>query len=112
MENSKKLPNLPIFEKESAIVAALEKNQVVIVAGATGSGKSTQLAKIVLKAGLGQKIAHTQPRRLAARTLAARVAAELNMPIGSGVGLELRFVNETSENDCITFLTDGLLLSK
>ena len=112
MENSKNLPNLPIFEKESAIVAALEKNQVVIVAGATGSGKSTQLAKIVLKAGLGQKIAHTQPRRLAARTLAARVADELNMPIGSGVGLELRFVNETSENDCITFLTDGLLLSK
>ena len=112
MENCTILPNLPIFEKEAEIIAALKENQVVIVAGATGSGKSTQLGKIILKAGLGKKIAHTQPRRLAARTLAARVAAELNCAIGNGVGLELRFVNETSGDDLITFLTDGLLLSK
>lgn len=104
--------HLPIFEKKTQLVESLKKNQVIIVSGSTGSGKSTQLAKIVLDAGLGKKIAHTQPRRIAARALAERVSHELNCKIGQGVGLELRFVNETSGNDWITFLTDGLLLSK
>lgn len=103
--------HLPIFEKENEIFNALKKHSVVLVSGATGSGKSTQLGKLALKHGFS-KIAHTQPRRLAAQTLAYRVAQELNVNVGQGVGLSLRFIDQTSPNDFVTFLTDGLLLAK
>jgi len=105
---------LPITAHLPAIRAALDSHQVVVVAGETGSGKTTQLPKLCLDAGFGRRgaIAHTQPRRLAARAVAARLAEELAVPLGEQVGYAVRFSDRTSDSTLIKVLTDGLLLTE
>ncbi|MEN8257694.1 MAG: ATP-dependent RNA helicase HrpA [Thermodesulfobacteriota bacterium] len=105
--------NLPIVAERQAIIAAIKKHQVVIIAGDTGSGKTTQLPKMCLDAGRGveQKIGCTQPRRIAATSIAARVAEELGES-GSVVGYKIRFRNQTSAATRIKFMTDGILLAE
>ncbi|MFA9477668.1 ATP-dependent RNA helicase HrpA [Phycisphaerales bacterium AB-hyl4] len=105
---------LPIVAAREEIAAAIREHQVVIVCGATGSGKSTQLPKLCLDIGRGVHglIGHTQPRRLAARSLASRVADELNSPMGEHVGYKVRFNDTTSPNGYIKLMTDGILLAE
>ena len=107
-------PELPITSRRGAILEALADRQVLIVAGDTGSGKSTQLPQYCLELGRGIAglIAHTQPRRLAARALAARVAEELGQPVGRSVGFRVRFADQVSEATRLVLLTDGLLLAE
>ena len=114
---SKKLPkitypNLPVSEKVDEIKKLIDDNQVIVVAGETGSGKSTQLPKICLDLGLGKRglIGHTQPRRLAARSIASRVATEIQD--SSKVSYKIRFSDQTSDNTLIKVMTDGVLLSE
>ncbi|TWI55665.1 ATP-dependent helicase HrpA [Pseudomonas duriflava] len=106
--------NLPIAAKRDEIKAALEKHQVVVIAGETGSGKTTQLPKICLEMGRGTKglIGHTQPRRLAARSVAARVAEEIGTPLGELVGYQVRFEDQSNERSLIKLMTDGILLAE
>lgn len=106
--------DLPLKAQHDAILEALEKSQVVIVAGETGSGKSTQLPQYCLESGRGLAgmIAHTQPRRLAARALAARIAEELNQPVGRTVGFKVRFADQLSNATRLVLMTDGLLLAE
>ncbi|MDY7000036.1 MAG: ATP-dependent helicase, partial [Actinomycetota bacterium] len=106
-------PDLPVSERRDAIAAAIAANQVVIVAGETGSGKTTQLPKICLELGRGVRgtIGHTQPRRLAARTVAARIAEELGTPLGETVGYTVRFTDQASDRTLIRLMTDGILLA-
>jgi ATP-dependent helicase HrpA len=107
-------PELPITVHVDEIRDHLESAQVVVVAGETGSGKTTQLPKICLAAGLGRKgmIGHTQPRRLAARTVAARIAEECAVPLGAEVGYAVRFSEMVSDRTRIKLITDGLLLTE
>ena len=107
-------PDLPIAAHFDAIVDLLRRCQVVVVAGETGSGKTTQLPKACLAAGLGRRgaIAHTQPRRLAARTVAARIADELGVQLGAEVGYAVRFEDRTSPGTVVRLMTDGLLLAE
>lgn len=106
--------SLPISHKLEEISSLLQSHQVVIVAGETGSGKSTQLPKICLHLNLAKKgrIGHTQPRRLAARNVAARVADELQTELGDVVGYHVRFHDQFNENTKIKVMTDGILLSE
>ena len=104
-------PELPVSAAREEIAAAIRDHQVVIVAGATGSGKTTQLPKICLELGR-ERIAHTQPRRLAARTIAERVAEELNVEIGDLVGYKVRFTDQVSDATRIALMTDGILLNE
>ena len=106
--------DLPISEHAEEIAALLSANQVVVVAGETGSGKTTQLPKICLAAGFGvdRMIAHTQPRRLAARTVATRIAEELSVTLGEEVGYAVRFTDKVGRNTRVKLLTDGLLLAE
>ncbi|QBR73751.1 ATP-dependent RNA helicase HrpA [Microbacterium sediminis] len=104
-------PELPVSAARDEIAAALRENQVVIVAGATGSGKTTQLPKIALELGR-TRIAHTQPRRLAARTIAERVAEELQVELGGIVGYKVRFTDQISDATRIALMTDGILLNE
>jgi ATP-dependent helicase HrpA len=104
-------PELPVSAARDEIARAIEGNQVVIVAGATGSGKTTQLPKICLELGR-TSIAHTQPRRLAARTIAERIAHELQVPLGGLVGYKVRFTDQVSADTRIALLTDGILLNE
>lgn len=104
-------PELPVSAARDEIAAALRAHQVVIVAGATGSGKTTQLPKIALELGR-QRIAHTQPRRLAARTIAERVAEELQVELGGLVGYKVRFTDQVSDATRIALMTDGILLNE
>jgi len=106
--------NLPISQRQEEIAAAIKDNQVVILAGETGSGKTTQLPKICLSLGYGEKglIGHTQPRRIAARTVADRIASELKTPLGDGVGYQVRFSDKSSKNTRIKLMTDGVLLAE
>ncbi|KZY28629.1 ATP-dependent RNA helicase HrpA, partial [Oleiphilus sp. HI0043] len=107
-------PQLPVSQKVDDISKAIKDNQVVIVAGETGSGKTTQLPKACLQAGLGRKglIGHTQPRRLAARTVSTRLAEELNSPLGDLVGYQVRFTDQVSDSTLIKVMTDGILLNE
>ncbi len=105
---------LPVSSRRREIAVAIATNQVVIVCGETGSGKTTQLPKICLELGRGMKgmIGHTQPRRIAASTTANRIAKELNSAIGDVVGYKIRFTDKTSPNACIKLMTDGILLAE
>ncbi|HEY6556386.1 MAG TPA: ATP-dependent RNA helicase HrpA [Polyangiaceae bacterium] len=107
-------PELPISARVADIRAAIAAHQVVIVAGATGSGKTTQLPKIALEAGRGTErlIGVTQPRRIAATSVAARVASELEGPLGGVVGYQIRFEDRTTPSTRVKFMTDGILLAE
>ncbi|MFT5606438.1 MAG: ATP-dependent helicase HrpA [Parvicella sp.] len=106
--------NLPISARADELTELIKQHQVVVVAGETGSGKSTQLPKLCLAAGQGTfgQIAHTQPRRIAARSISERLAQELNCEVGKGVGFRVRFSEKCSDQDYIKVLTDGMLLSE
>lgn len=104
-------PELPVSAARDEIARAIADHQVVIVAGATGSGKTTQLPKICLELGR-TKIAHTQPRRIAARTIAERIAHELEVPLGGAVGYKVRFTDQVSADTQIALVTDGILLNE
>ena len=105
---------LPVSERRDDIMNAIRDNQVVIIAGETGSGKTTQIPKMCLDLGLGEKglIGHTQPRRLAARSVAERIAEELGQKIGETVGYQVRFTSEVGEHSAIKLMTDGILLAE
>ncbi|MFD8386472.1 ATP-dependent RNA helicase HrpA [Streptomyces sp. NPDC059679] len=105
---------LPVSQKKDDILAAVRDHQVVIVAGETGSGKTTQIPKICLELGRGVKglIGHTQPRRIAARTVAERIAEELRSPLGESVGWKVRFTDQVSQDTHVKLMTDGILLAE
>ena len=105
---------LPVSERREDLMAAIAANQVTIIAGETGSGKTTQIPKMCLELGLGENglIGHTQPRRLAARTVAERIAEELGVEIGQEVGFQVRFTGEVSKATKVKLMTDGILLAE
>ncbi|MGN9791496.1 ATP-dependent RNA helicase HrpA [Streptomyces sp. OZ13] len=106
---------LPVSQKKDAILEAIRDHQVVIVAGETGSGKTTQIPKICLELGRGVRgmIGHTQPRRIAARTVAERVAEELDTPLGETVGWKVRFTDQVNQDATfVKLMTDGILLAE
>ena len=107
-------PDLPVSEKREDIKAAIDEHQVVIICGETGSGKTTQIPKICLELGRGVDglIGHTQPRRIAARTVASRIADELAVPTGQQVGFKVRFGDATSDKTLVKVMTDGILLAE
>jgi ATP-dependent RNA helicase HrpA len=105
---------LPVSQRKDEIAAAIRDHQVVIVAGETGSGKTTQLPKICLELGRGVtgQIGHTQPRRIAARSVAERIADELGTELGATVGYKVRFTDTSSDNTLVKVMTDGILLTE
>ena len=107
-------PELPISSRVEDITAAIAGHQVVIVAGATGSGKTTQLPKILLAMGRGRprQIGVTQPRRIAATSVAARVAREVGTELGTDIGYQIRFEDRSSRRTAVKFMTDGVLLAQ
>ncbi len=107
-------PDLPIISKKDEIIDSIKNNPVVIISGETGSGKTTQIPKLCIKAGQGQKgvIGCTQPRRIAAINVARRIAQELNEKIGQSVGYKIRFDDKTSDHTLIKMMTDGILLAE
>ena len=107
-------PDLPVSAAAEQICAAIKDHQVIIVAGETGSGKTTQLPKFCLQNGLGVSgaIAHTQPRRIAARTVAQRIAQEVGCELGAAVGYSVRFSDQTNPQSLLRVMTDGLLLTE
>ena len=107
-------PDLPVSDNVDVISEAIKHNQVVIIAGETGSGKTTQIPKICLELGRGVDglIGHTQPRRIAARTVASRIADELKSKVGEVVGYKVRFTDQVSERSYIKLMTDGILLAE
>ena len=107
-------PDLPVVAHRDVLLEAIRDHQVVVVAGETGSGKSTQLPKLCLELGLGVRglIGHTQPRRLAARAVAERVAEELGSPVGEAVGFTVRFTDTVGDDTFIKVMTDGILLAE
>ena len=107
-------PELPVAERRDEIAAAIAQHQVVIVAGETGSGKTTQIPKICLELGRGQQglIGHTQPRRLAARAVAMRIAQELGVELGDVVGYQVRFGDHVGPATRVKLMTDGILLNE
>ena len=106
--------DLPVSQHREQIMEQISTHQVVIVAGETGSGKTTQLPKMCLALGLADTgmIGHTQPRRIAARSVAERVADELGQDIGATVGYQVRFTSEVSEDTQLKVMTDGILLAE
>ena len=102
--------DLPVSQRKDEILAAIRDHQVVVIAGATGSGKTTQLPKMCLELGR-QSIAHTQPRRIAARSVAERIAEELGVELGAEVGYQVRFTDRASAETKIKVMTDGILLN-
>lgn len=107
-------PELPISQRREEIAELMRRHQTLVVCGETGSGKSTQLPKICLDAGLGRRgmIGHTQPRRLAARAVAARLSEELGTRIGDRVGFKIRFTDKTAPSTLVKLMTDGVLLAE
>lgn len=107
-------PELPISGAREALVAAIAAHPVVVICGATGSGKTTQIPKLCLEAGRGVRglIGHTQPRRLAARTVATRLAQELGSPLGEVAGYQVRFAEQLGPDPFIKVMTDGILLAE
>jgi len=107
-------PQLPVSGQREKLVQLIREHQVVILAGETGSGKTTQLPKLCIEAGrgVGGMIGHTQPRRLAARTVGQRIADELNVPLGQQVGFQVRFTEQVSDISHIKLMTDGILLAE
>ena len=107
-------PELPVSERREEISAAIREHPVVIVCGETGSGKTTQLPKICLELGRGVRgfIGHTQPRRIAARSVASRIAEELATPLGTAVGYKVRFTDRTRPEAYVKLMTDGILLAE
>ncbi len=107
-------PQLPVVARKDDIAAAIRDHQVVIVAGETGSGKTTQLPKICLEVGRGQAglIGHTQPRRIAARSVAERIAEELEVELGGAIGYQVRFTDQSSDSTLVKVMTDGILLNE
>ena len=106
---------LPVSAARDEIAEAVRSSQVVIVSGQTGSGKTTQLPKILLELGRGshgRQIVHTQPRRLAARTVAERIASEMGVTLGEEVGYQVRFTDESSPKTRLRVVTDGILLAQ
>ncbi len=106
--------DLPVSQKRDEILDAIKKHQVIVICGETGSGKTTQLPKMCLEAGLGVRamIGHTQPRRIAARSVATRIAQELKTVPGEVVGFKVRFADTLGDNSLIKLMTDGVLLSE
>ncbi|MBL7002904.1 MAG: ATP-dependent RNA helicase HrpA [Gammaproteobacteria bacterium] len=106
--------SLPFYESKDDILTALKNNQIVVLCGETGSGKTTQIPQLCFDLGLGQKaqIAHTQPRRLAARSVAQRIASESNTELGDKVGYKVRFSEQVSKDNALIVMTDGMLLSE
>ena len=107
-------PELPVSQRKDDIAAAIRDHQVVIVAGETGSGKTTQIPKICLELGRGVtgQIGHTQPRRIAARTVAERIAEELHTDLGDVVGYKVRFTDRSGDRTAVKLMTDGILLAE
>src|SRR5580658_4691878 len=107
-------PELPVSQRKDEILRAIRDHQVVIIAGETGSGKTTQIPKICLELGRGVagQIGHTQPRRLAARTVAERIAEELGSPLGETVGYKVRFTDVSADDTLVKLMTDGILLTE
>jgi ATP-dependent helicase HrpA len=107
-------PELPVSQRKDELAKAIAEHQVVIIAGETGSGKTTQLPKICLELGRGitGQIGHTQPRRIAARTVAERIAAELGTELGTAVGYKVRFADNSSDSTLVKVMTDGILLNE
>jgi len=107
-------PQLPVSQRKDEIAEVIRDNQVVIVAGETGSGKTTQLPKICLELGRGVtgQIGHTQPRRIAARTVAERIGEELGTEVGAAVGYKVRFTDKASDDTFVKVMTDGILLAE
>ncbi|WP_428034441.1 ATP-dependent RNA helicase HrpA [Amphritea sp.] len=107
-------PDLPVSARREEIAKAICEHQVVVIAGETGSGKTTQIPKICLELGLGRVglIGHTQPRRLAARTVANRIAEELQTSLGNTVGYQVRFTEQVADNTMVKLMTDGILLAE
>src|SRR5687768_12888715 len=105
---------LPVSRRRDDIRAAIRDHQVVVVAGETGSGKTTQLPKICMELGRGVRgqIGHTQPRRIAARTVAERIAEELGTPLGATVGYKVRFTDQVTDDTMVKVMTDGILLAE
>lgn len=115
LENLKiSYPDLPVSARREEILKLIAENQVVVIAGETGSGKTTQLPKMCLELGRGVNglIGHTQPRRIAARSVANRIAEELGSEMGSTVGYKVRFNDQVSENTLVKLMTDGILLAE
>ncbi|NQW34865.1 MAG: DEAD/DEAH box helicase, partial [Methylophilales bacterium] len=106
--------DLPVSQRLEDIKNCIFENQVTILCGETGSGKTTQLPKICLALGRGRKkiIGHTQPRRIAARSVATRIAEEINTPLGEVVGFKVRFTDKVSQRTSIKVMTDGILLAE
>ena len=105
---------LPVSARRGDIMELIRDNQVVIIAGETGSGKTTQIPKMLLEMGRGRRglIGHTQPRRIAARTVAERIADELGQKIGQTVGYAIRFDDKVSDSTAVKLMTDGILLAE
>ncbi|MEO6880529.1 MAG: AAA family ATPase, partial [Mycobacteriaceae bacterium] len=105
---------LPVVQRREDLLTAIRDHQVVVVAGETGSGKTTQIPKLCLELGRGVRglIGHTQPRRIAARTVAERIAEELDTPLGQVVGYTVRFTDQVSEATLVKLMTDGILLAE
>src|SRR6201981_193049 len=105
---------LPVSQRKDDIAQVIRDHQVVVIAGETGSGKTTQIPKICLELGRGVdgQIGHTQPRRLAARTVAMRIAEELGSPLGEAVGYQVRFTDVSADGTLVKLMTDGILLAE
>src|SRR6266702_4781840 len=105
---------LPVSQHKDEIAQVIRDHQVVVIAGETGSGKTTQIPKICLELGRGVngQIGHTQPRRLAARTVAERIAEELGVPMGEAVGYKVRFTDHATDGTLVKLMTDGILLAE